>query len=506
MSIGRHLLRGSGANLLDHVVKIGVVFYTAPLMLHGLSEDGYGSWLLAMTVISFFLLLDLGVTLASTRYFAIAVGSGDVAREGTILSVSRRLFRIIGLAIFVCTMASLPLMPWLASHNLSAWEVMAPLAICGSTTALRFASRMPMVLLRAHVRYDLLAWCSIIRSLVQAVMMTIALRSGFGLVGAAIAHGSGDCLELALQRFMARHLPRPDGELSPEATQQTKRELFSYCNSLLLLNVGESFRLQVNPFLISKMCGLSEVPVYSLGMRLITMLEDVVNALFGGQILAAFSQLHGAEDHEALQDQFRRVTRITVSFSTWAVGGLAFFGEAFFKRWMGADFGRAHDVMLILAIPYGLRFMQYPAHSLLYTLNKQRWLVWANFIGGIVTVIFAVALVPFLGLRGVVLGTALEMSVFYLFIMPWLMRDCAKLNPWSYLFGMILQPMAVSLALPALYAWWALGWLTPDYGQLFLCSVGYTLVFALTVPWVALDARMRQSLQQLFRDRFSRAG
>jgi O-antigen/teichoic acid export membrane protein len=99
--------------------------------------------------------------------------------------------------------------------------------------------------------------------------------------------------------------------------------------------------------------------------------------------------------------------------------------------------------------------MQYPAHSLLYTLNKQRWLVWANFIGGIVTVIFAVALVPFLGLRGVVLGTALEMSVFYLFIMPWLMRDCAKLNPWRYLFGMILQPMAVSLALPALYAWWA---------------------------------------------------
>lgn len=495
MSLGRHLLRGSGANLLDHMVKIVVVFYTAPLMLQCLTDDGYGSWLLAMNVISFFLLLDLGVTLASTRYFAMAVGSGDESREGAVLSVSRHFFKVIGLAIFVCTMASLPIMPWLASHAFSPLEVTMPLAVCGTTTALRFIFRMPMVLLRAHVRYDLLAWCSIGRSLFQVGVMTVALRSGFGLIGAAVAHGAGDCLELGLQTLMARRLKRPSVEgLPSELTQKTRRELFSYCNSLLLLNVGESFRIQVNPFLISKMSGLAEVPVYSIGMRLITILEDVVNALFGGQVLAAFSQLHGADNQEALRDQFRKVTRLTVIFSAWAVGGLAFFGEAFFKRWMGADFGRAHDVMLILAFPYGLRFMQYPAHSLLYTLNKQRWLVWANFIGGVVTVVCALILGPIWGLRGVVLGTALEMCAFYLLVMPWLIRDYAKLNPLHYLFGMVLGPMVLSLILPGLYSWWALGWLTPDYGQLFFCSVGYTLVFAITVPWLAFDAETRKTL------------
>lgn len=500
MSMARHLLRGSGANLLDQMVKTAAVFYTTPLMRHCLTDDGYGSWLLAMNVVGYFLLLDMGISFASTHYFAMAVGSGDTHHQGTVLALARRYLRIISLAILVCTLAALPVMPWLASKNFSAWEVTAPLAICGSITALRFLVRMPMILLRAHVRYDLLAWCSIVRTIVQVAMMTYALRNGFGLVGVAVAHGCGDCIEVALQSLSARGLPRPEiGSPSAEEARKTRRDLFSYSNSIVLLNIGDSLRLRVNPFLISKMCGVSEVPVYSIGLRLITMLEDVVNALFGGQVLFAFSQLHGAAKHDALREQFRRVTRLTASFSAWAVGGVAFFGHAFFQRWMGADFGRAHDVMLILAVPYALLFMQYPAHSLLYALNKQRWQIWTNFIGGIVTVVFALVLGPILGLHGVVLGTALEMSVVYLFIIPWLIRKLTQMHPATYLFGAVLWPGIRSLALPALYAWWARSWLTPDYGQLFLCGAGYTLVFAITAPWLALDAGMRQWFWRLLK-------
>jgi O-antigen/teichoic acid export membrane protein len=500
MSMGRHLLRGSGVNLLDHLVKIAAVFYTTPLMLRCLTADGYGSWLLAMNVIGYFLLLDLGVSFASTRYFAMAVGSGDTRHQGVVLAVAQRFFRIIGLAILVCTAAALPLMPWLASANFSTWEVTAPLAICGSITALRFALRMPMILLRAHVRYDLLAWCAIGRSLAQVSMMTYALQAGYGLVGAAVVHGCGDCIELALQALCARRMPHPEvGDLPQDDVQKAKRELFSYSNSILLVNIGDSLRLQVNPLLISKMCSVSEVPIYSIGLRLITMLEDVVNALFGGQILAAFSQLHGAEKHDALRDQFRRVTRLTASFSAWAVGGVAFFGHAFFMRWMGADFGRAHDVMLILALPYALRFMQYPSHSLLYTLNKQQWLIWVNFIGGVVTVILALILGPIYGLNGVVLGTAIEMGIVYLFIMPLLVRKSAQMNPLVYLGSTVLWPGLRALALPALFAWWIRGWLTPDYSRLFLCGAGYALVFLISAPWLAMDADMRQSLWRAIR-------
>jgi O-antigen/teichoic acid export membrane protein len=180
---------------------------------------------------------------------------------------------------------------------------------------------------------------------------------------------------------------------------------------------------------------------------------------------------------------------------------LAFFGEVFFKRWMGEDFGHAHEVMLILVIPYGLRFMQYPAHSLLYTLDKQKWLVWANFIGGIVTVVFALLLGPRLGINGVVIGTAIEMSAFYLLVMPWLVQECTGIHPATYLFGTVLLPGMVSLALPSAFACWALTWLTPDYGQLILGGLGYSLVFLVMAPWLTLDAGMRRSIIILLQKR-----
>ena len=496
MSIANKLIRGSSANLLDHLIKIAAVFYTSPLMLHSLTAEGYGSWLLAMNIIGYFLMLDLGVSFASTRFFAMAVGSGDELEQGAVIQVTRRFFQIVSLAILLLTFASLPLMPWLGSPAFNTWEVTAPLAICGVVTALRFALRMPIILLRANVRYDLLAWSSITRTCAQVAMMTYALKSGHGLIGAAVAHASGDLIELASQWFFARQLPvRPTLLLDPDKVRVTRRKLFSYSNSIMLAIIGDGLHLQVNPILISKTSGVAELPLYSIGLRLIAMLEDVVNALFGGQILAAFSQLHGADKQEALRSQFKRVTCLTASFSAWAVGGVAIFGHAFFIRWMGPEFGRAHNIMLLLALPYALRLMQYPVFSLLYSLNLQRPLIWINFIGSLVAVVIALALAPKFGLYGIVLGTALQMTAIHLFVLPSLVLRGAGIHRVDFLLNSVIWPGLRSLFLPALFAFAIRDWITPDYFRLFLCGAGYALVFALTAPWLSLDAEMRASIR-----------
>lgn len=497
MGLGKQLLKGSGVNMLEHVVKIGVVFYNAPLMLRYLREDGYGAWLLAMNVIGWFLLLDVGVSIASTRYLAMAIGSKSKEDEGAIVAIARKIFIQIGWAILFLSLLAVLLVPWIAGRDTAFMHVAGPILICGASTAARFFVRMPMVLLRANVRYDLLAWCAIVRTLLQVIVMTLVLASGYGVLGAALVHASGDCLEIFLQKVAASKMERARSVPSDALALKIKRDVFSYGRSILLVHLGESMRLQVNPFLITRMSGVGDVPLYSLGMRLITMVEDVVNAVFGGQVLAAFSQLHGAEDQKKLQRQFARVLQITVCFSVWAIGGMVFFGQAFFLRWLGEGFVSAHSVMLILAFPYLLRFMQYPSHSLLYTLNRQRWLVWSNFIGGIVTVVIALILGPLYGLYGIVAGTALEMTVFYLLIMPWLISQCTGIHPVKYIFVMVLLRAGVSLLLPAVFAWWALTWLEPDYGLLFLAAAGYSLVFALVAPWVALDADARKTLANL---------
>jgi O-antigen/teichoic acid export membrane protein len=495
MSLAKNLLRGSGANLIDHGVKMVAIFLITPLMRHSLTDEGYGSWLLAMNVIGYFLLLDAGVSFTTARHFAVAVGSNDNRKQGAIEHEARKILRCIGAGIFVCTVSAIPLMPWIASSRFSVWEVTAPLAICGTITAIRFAFRMPNILLRAHVRYDWLAYSSIIRTVAQTGVMAWMLNNGCGLVGAAFAHGCGELLELLLQTWFAQSLPRTAAsQLSNEERHETRKSLFKYSNSVLIVNIGDTLRLQVNPLLISQMFGVAQVPVYSIGLRLITMLEDLINALFGGQVLSGFSQLHGAGKHKELVSKFRRVTRLTSCFSACAMVGMVFMGEPFFVRWMGADFGRAHEIMLILAVPYAFRFMQYPAHSLLYAVGMPYIHMWLTFIGGIATLTFSLLLAPIFGFHGIIVGTAIEMLVVYVFVMPWMINRISGVNPFLYMLADVIWPGTKALAAPLLFAWLFHDWLQPNYDCLLIFALGYSATFAVTSPWIALDKSERATI------------
>lgn len=495
MSLAKNLLRGSGANLVDHGVKMTAIFFITPLMRHGLTDEGYGSWLLAMNVIGYFLLLDAGVTFTTARFFAVAVGSGDTHKQGIIEYEARRILRCISAAIFVCTVAALPLMPWIASSQFSVLEVSTPLAICGTITAIRFAFRMPLVMLRAYVRYDLLAYASILRTVAQTGVMAWMLIRGHGLIGAAIAHGSGELLELFLQSWFAKSLPHSNAfNHSTEEMKGIRKSLFKYSNAVLMVSIGDSLRLQVTPLLISRMFGVGQVPVYSIGLRLITMLEDLINALFGGQVLSGFSQLHGAGKHAELVSKFRRVTRLTSCFAACAMTGMVLIGKPFFIRWMGSDFGQAHEIMLILAVPYALRFMQYPSHSLLYAVGMPYIHLWVNLIGGFVTLVLSLILAPIFGLHGVVMGTAFEMLIVYLFVMPWMVTRISQINPVIHLFLDVVWPGAKALAFPLLFAWLFADWLQPRYDFLFLFALGYAVTFAVSAPWIALDNNERQTM------------
>lgn len=495
MSLGKHLLRGSGANVLDLVIKTVAMFITTPLMLRGLGQDGYGSWLLAMAVVGYFLMIDLGVTFSATRFLAVAVGSGDMHRQGVLLGATRRFFRVAGALIFICTLGAMPLVPWLTEQHHATSQIMLVLAIVGAATALKFSLRASLILLRAHVRYDLLAWASIGRWLCQTPAMCWVLTHDGGLIGAAAVHGTGECLELALQMLAARGFTWPStGGLTADEAKKTRRELFAYSRSIVLGMIGDSVRQDMNPFLITKLRGLDQVPVYSLGMRLITILQDIVNAIFGGQVLAAFSHLHGANEKERLNSQFLRLTRITSGFSAAAVAGAAWMAEPFLRRWVGDALGPAHMVMLVLAIPYGMHFMQIPAYNLLYTLGKTDWVVKMCFFGGIVSGALSITLGLRWGIHGIVLGTGIEMLLARSVLMPWLVHLCTGIHPVGYMVRNVIWPGLKGALLPACYAIAARNHVQPEYPSILFHAAIYGVIFALGFPWLVMDKDARALL------------
>ena len=495
MSLGRHLLRGSGMNMLDLVVKTLAVFFTTPLMIKQLGTSGYGSWLIVMSVVGYFLMIDMGVSFSATRFLAVALGRRDPGRQGTILAACRQFYRLASVVVAVLTFAVMPLLPWLASHPENMAQLLVALGLTGCATAARFYFRLPMIVLRAHVRYDLQAQASLCRVVLQTSVMCWALTHDGTLLHVAVIHSCGECLELMLQAFFSRKLDQHrSSSASVEETRSTRRELFVYSRSIIAGSFGDSMRLQLNPFLIARMQGVTQVPAYSVGTRLITILEDAVNALFGGQLLSAFGQLHGADEPDKLRSQYLRVTHITSGFSAAAMTGVVFLAGPFLERWVGESLAPARQVLMILAVPYAMHFMQFPAYNLLYTVGRTNWIVWLCFVGGLCSAALSVVLGLRWGMMGVVLGSGIEMFISRGLVMAWFVHRCTGISAAGYLLGHVCWPGLKGALLPALFAWIAFRFVTPDYGDILLFAAGYAVVFFVSFPWMVMDAGARRLL------------
>lgn len=505
MSLGKHLLRGSGANLLDLLIKTAAVFVTTPLLLKTLGTDGYGSWVLIMSVIGYFLLVDMGMTFSATRFIAMAVGAGDESRQALLMETMLRFFRMAALVVIGLTAVMVPALPWIMPETDHSQHLIPVLLICAGGAALRLYFRSSLVLLRAHVRYDLQAWSSILRTCLQTPALYWTLTHGHGLMGAAVCQASGECIELLAQRLFARSLSKPQrGHVSIETLKQVRRELFVYSRSIVMGSVGDSLRLEINPFLIARMSGVDQVPVYSIGLRLITMLQDIVNAIFGGQLLAAFSQLHGGDEKEKLKEGFLKISQITSGFSACAMLGAVWIAHPFLERWVGNQVAPAHQVMLIFSLPFALHFMQYPAYNLLYTFGKTNWIVMMLVVGGVISLVLGALLGLKWGITGIVAGAAVVKLVERGFLVPWFVHRCIGVPVGRYMINSMYWPALKAMLFPALYAWLTLPFLQPEYPRLFLLGGGFALVFFLSFPWMVLDSGARQMLWRLSFGRFVR--
>ncbi len=495
------LLRGSILNVIDLVLKMVVAIVITPLMIHALDMSGYGLWLLVMSVASYCGLLDLGITFSASRFTAIALGAGNPENQGQILHIAQQYFRRIGLLILLISPALVYLIGLLIAIPDHAQVEMA-LAIVLITMACRFFFRLPLVLLRGSVRYDLIALSSIIRTISQSALLVWLLNVDPGIIGIAISQAVGEFMEVGLNFYFSKGIFHgiktplvTAGETTP-----LRREMRMFAGSISVISVGEALRMQANPLIVGFIRGPQDVPIYSVGMRLITMIQDVVSAIFGGSLLSIFSHLHGAGEGEELKKTFLRYSEWAAGFAACAVLGSTWLAPAFFHRWVGPELEDASQVMRYVALPYILHFSQYPANNLLYSLNKSHYLARLSIIGGIVSAVLSLLLGARYGVNGVVAGMAIEMTASKLIVMPILVSWVIGISPIQYLACSLVWPAVKTMILPIVFVLMMNSYVISDYGRIGLIGAGFAACSIACFGLMTLSHEDRSKLfKRLFR-------
>ena len=474
------------------------MFVTTPLMIVSLGKEDYGIWLLAIAIIAYLRLLDLGVSFAGSRFLGTALGSNDRREYGSLVTKLFRLYTCIGLAALCLTGLAVWVLPYFINDSAMASTVRVLVMGFGVVTALRFFTRIFEVILKSHVRYDLIGISSLLKTILQAALVIGLLYAGYGLITLLVAHILIDVFDQLLLLFFARKVEsglRLKGACDGEVRTG---ELLRYSATMLLSIAGQSLRQGIDPLIITRVSGVSILPQYNVGTRFLGMFTDVINAIFGGNFIAAFSQLHGRGDADALKERFLQAIRYSTVLATIGGGGLMIFGPAFIVRWVGSDFVSSGKVLLILAPVTTLFLCQYPVESLLASQNKQHWLAVFTLIFGVFNLVLSLFLASRIGWIGVVWATFFEMALAFGIGTPWLVTRVCKISFKLYFRQMFLPGAKISLI--SLAYWFGVrSLIVPAYDRLFGLGLGY-VAFVSAVIWFFVFTRIeRGQILEIFR-------
>jgi O-antigen/teichoic acid export membrane protein len=476
------VLKNIGSNWVVTVVTVIAVYLLTPFTLHKLGVDGYGTWLLITSINGYLGLLVLGVPMASVRYFAQHVATGDARSLNEAISSCTGLYLLLGLIALVVgvglfaffTLYSIPTTLHTDAH--SAFAVMVLFVAVG------FVALLPEGILAAHCDF-------VPRNVVR--LATLVLRLGLTVVLLTL---KTSLTALALVQLVClgfdftlcwlvirRRYPEIRMRLAG-FDWGLVRKIFSFSLYVLVLNAGARLAFETDSMVIGGFMGVGAIPHFTVANSVIIYLMEFVVAI-AAVVMPTATRLQTQGKLPELREIFLKWSKIAFSITMIVGLFLLVLGPRFIAWWVGPQFERsAGQVLQILMVSY-LVFLPIRGVALpiLMGLGKPRLPTIGFLIAGVVNLVLSIVLVRPLGIAGVALGTAIPNVLFAALV---LVQACRELETPVAEYLRYVFPRAMLGALPTLglLLWFKLGLEVRNLAGLAAAGVAMVLLFGLM--WV----------------------
>lgn len=347
---GKLLGRNMVLNLMGQGLPLIVGLVTIPFIIQGLGTERFGLLSLAWVILGYFLIFDLGLGRATTKFVAEALGKEEREKIPRIVWTAVSVQVIFGIFGGI-VLASLT--PLLVDHIL---KIPSELTTEAKNMFYLLALSIPVVLisssfqgiLEACQRFDLVNAVKVPSSCLSFLLPLVGLLLGFKLPGIVVLIllsrlGALAVFVLLNIRIMPQ-LRKYAGSLS------LFPRLFSFGGWITVTNIVGPILVYLDRFLIGSLMSMGAVAYYSAPYEMVTRLWIVPVSLTTA-LFPAFSTLGASENKDKISIIFSR----SVKYIILALGPItlivALFARDILKIWLGSDFSVESTVVLqVLAL------------------------------------------------------------------------------------------------------------------------------------------------------------
>jgi len=360
------LAKNALLNLASQMIPIPVVLITFPILFRELGPDRFGFLSLLWAILGYLILLELGLTPATTKHVAESLAGGrndEVSRIVWTAAVAQGILGIAGATTIVgltpmLVERVLNLPNFLHDDARSAFYLLSlavPIVIVtGSLSGV----------LEAAQRFDLVSVARIVSTVLGYLGPVAVISLGFPFLWAVgsivLAKFTGLLLLVVLDVAVFPELA------APRLDWRILRKLLTFGGWVAAARALNPALLYLDRFLIAWLLPISAVGYYTVLFEIVSRL-GIISASVASVFFPAFSSM-GQRDQ--LQKLYVRELRWVLALAGPLVLALALFAEEVLRVWLGPDFGNSAAVFRLL-LAGGLVGMLAPlANSLLQSQGR----------------------------------------------------------------------------------------------------------------------------------------
>lgn len=474
------LLKSSIFRFIERAIVVVTSLLLTPYLISELGTTNYGLWILILSILGWFNVVDLGFPQAVQRQIVQALELKDTQRVNVVFSTSMALFAVLGLAS-VLIMVGLTQVPAIFGVTGPEQITLIDILLVLSVKVLWGFLMNPFHgFFAGLLRFDIDANLSSLNAVVKALLVFWFI-SDLNIWGAVVATLAADILTNLLKVFYAKRLfPSLSFKVSLIKLDEIK-SLFAYSKHLVLNGIINTIGARSAPIIITKLFDLPSLAIQQISSNLV-----MHGQAFIGTITGVFSPIYNqmAAKKQNMEKIFVQTTTINIFVSTILNISLLMFGKVFIVLWVGDEFAYSYNILCFAVFATICSGFNTSANSILLAQANHKLLSAISFC----IVAFNVPMSIYLGLEygliGIAMSGALTNLIFNIYVKMALFRKYNNYKTkaiYIRLFASIF--LVYSLGLLGNYA---LEYLVIDSWLTLILSGAITFPFIILVCWVLL--------------------
>ena len=495
-NMGRKIVSGSASRLAQKFLRMGTGLILMPILIGELGGTYYGIWAIALSVLGYQGILDLGLTSAVARFLSKSIGKESEEDFRRYLATSFYILSGIGLVMMVGVLFTALAVQINTPEPSDAQLYFGLIIICGINLCFQFPMRVFLGLLTSHVRFDMISWVGVIATILRFCLFIAALVHGYGILMLAAFDVTAGLIATLIRILFSLKIHKNLSLNISYFSLDAAKEMLSYGYYSLISRVADMLRFHMGHYLLAFIYSAALVTPYEIAYRLTQIVAEMTRAMIA-VLMPVFSQKDGSGDTEGMKQLFLFSTRISSYVSILMGGMMWILCDAFIERWQGIEYLYVSKYLKVLMIATVTAGCQYPTVGFLFGTSRNKLYAATNVVHGIITFVLSLILIKAYRIEGLTIAIAVPSVLIKFFVQPMLACKALDISPVTFFARTVFSSVMIPLVYVLLVNYLIAPFIEPTYYAVIFLAIASCCMFLPYIFFVGFNREHKKLILEL---------